>query len=70
MPAVVKLKAYYTLIHSKFIYDILSWGKRYRCNIVMMRKAINRAWEVVSYENLDACRDLLNFDYFQLFCGE
>ena len=70
IPAEVKLKAYYALIYSKLIYGILSWGKSSHGNKVMMEKTIKRAWKVVSYENLDICRGLLNFDsIFSYFVG-
>ena len=36
----------------------------------MMEKTIKRACKVVSYENLDICRGLLNFDsFFSYFDG-
>ena len=62
IPAEVMLKAYYALIYSKLIHGILSWGKSSNGNKVMMEKTIKSAWKVVSYDNLDICKGLFNFD--------
>ena len=70
LPPEIKLKAYYALIYSKLIYGISSWGKSSIHNKVIMEKTIKRAWKVVSYENRDICKGLLNFEsMFSYFVG-
>ena len=69
-PAEVQFEAYYALIYSKLIYGLLFWGKSSHGNKGMMEKTIKRAWKVASYENLDICQGLLNFDsIFSSFVG-
>ena len=48
-PVEVKLKAYYVLIYSKLIHDILSWGKSSYRNTVTLERIIKCAWRVIPY---------------------
>ena len=66
----VKLKSYYSLIYSKLIYVILSWGKSFHGNKVTLERIIKHAWRVIPYINSDMCKSLLNFEYmFKYFIG-
>ena len=70
VPVEVKLKAYYAVIYSRLIHGILSWGKGSYGNKVTLKRIIKRAWSVISYENLDICKSLLNFEsMFSYFIG-